>query len=179
MNRGDLSSGRSFIVPSRRMLPYNSNSGNELSTGQGQSRKIGEMEPFALTFPLAFRESCRAGRINFSRRSDSRPTRPRRNPRLSARVDRNRVSRAIKVEYAFVCATRPETVFHRRGIACHARFIITLVIISAAFRHIESISSELFGFLFPTQYQQYHLALSHFASEMKNQIIITAIYIYI
>jgi len=64
-NRDDLSSDRSFIVC---RACYDATTGrNRLSTGQRQSRKIGEMEPFVLTFPLAFRETCRAGRINFSR----------------------------------------------------------------------------------------------------------------
>lgn len=143
--------GRS-LSNARRVLPYN-NSGNELSTGQRQSRKIGEMEPFALTYPLAFREFCHAARINFGR--DQIRTDSRRNPRLSreARVSGIGSRAPNKNGICFrLCYTTRDLISSSRGIACPSRSI---------HRHYTLLASVLFRFLFSI------ISLS-LRSQMKN-----------
>lgn len=109
--------------------PWN-NSGKGLSTGQRQSRKIGEMEPFALTFPLAFRETCRAGRINFSR-DQIRATRVETRGSLGSFVPESGPARNKNGICFRLCNATRECISSRCRVS--TRCSITLVIIRAAF----------------------------------------------
>lgn len=87
-----------------------------LAADREKSAEGGAIFALLLRFPLSLPGLSRCG-VNFSRdRIREHVSKPE---AFGTSWNRTR-AHPIKPEYAFVCATRLEPVFHRRGVACHA-----------------------------------------------------------